>query len=137
LRFPWILDRGDGDESHLPSGVTFDADGRVHVIEAGYSYGEVWAEPRLLRIERNQPPTVIASGEKNGPWTGVTFHNGDFYVAGGGELNGGRILRITSSGTKSVLVENLPSKGDHHTNGSVIGPDGEIYFGQGLIRIRR
>ena len=115
----------------FPSGVTFDADGRVYVIEAGYSYGEVWTEPCLLRIERNGAPTVIARGEKNGPWTGVTFYDGNFYVAEGGELNGGRILRISANGAKSTLVENLPSRGDHHTNGPVIGADGQIYFGQG------
>ena len=30
--------------------------------------------------------TEIATGEKNGPWTGVTFYKGFFYVAEGGEL---------------------------------------------------
>src|SRR5690348_16609067 len=35
---------------NMPSGVTFDADGRPCVIEAGYSYGEVNATPRLVRI---------------------------------------------------------------------------------------
>lgn len=115
----------------FPSGLTFDDTGRVYVIEAGYSYGEVWTVPRLLRIEQGQSPTVIATGEKNGPWTGVTFHKGDFYVAEGGELNGGRILRIRSDGNKTALLEGLPSKGDHHTNGPAVGPDGQIYFGQG------
>lgn len=115
----------------FPSGVAFDDAGRVYVIEAGYSYGEVWTVPRLLRIEQNKAPTVIATGDKNGPWTGVTFYKGDFYIAEGGELNGGRILRIRTDGSQSALVENLPSKGDHHTNGPVVGPDGQIYFGQG------
>jgi glucose/arabinose dehydrogenase len=115
----------------FPSGVTFDDAGRIYVIEAGYSYGEVWTVPRLLRIEGNQPPTIIANGNKNGPWTGITFYKGNFYVAEGGELNGGRILRISPDGTASVLVEDLPSRGDHHTNGPAVGPDGQIYFGQG------
>jgi hypothetical protein len=35
----------------FPSGITFDDQGRVYVIETGYSYGEVWAVPRLLRVE--------------------------------------------------------------------------------------
>ena len=30
-----------------------------------------------------------------------------------------------------MLVSNLPSFGDHHTDGPVIGPDGWLYFGQG------
>ncbi|MBW3671554.1 MAG: PQQ-dependent sugar dehydrogenase, partial [Acidobacteria bacterium] len=29
------------------------------------------------------------------------------------------------------IVEDLPSLGDHHTNGPAVGPDGWIYFGQG------
>ena len=43
----------------------------------------------------------------------------------------GGILRIRSDGSKSAVVEGLPSKGDHHTNGPAVGPDGQIYFGQG------
>lgn len=115
----------------FPTGVTFDAQGRPCVTEAGYSYGEVWTTPRLLRIEAGGKTTVIAQGGKNGPWTGVTFHDGNFYVAEGGELEGGRILRITPEGQITPIIENLPSHGDHHTDGPVIGPDGWLYFGQG------
>ena len=34
----------------FPTDVTFDDSGRAYVIEAGYSYGESWTTPRLLRI---------------------------------------------------------------------------------------
>ena len=114
----------------FPSAVAFDAQGQLYVIEAGYSYGEVWGEPKLIRIGAGGEQTVIAKGTRNGPWTGVTFHNGFFYVAEGGEAEGGRILRISPTGDIKTLVENLPSVGDHHTNGPVIR-DGYIYFGQG------
>lgn len=33
------------------TGVAFDDQSHAHVIESGYSYGEKWATPRLLRIE--------------------------------------------------------------------------------------
>src|SRR5919109_1474818 len=46
----------------FPSGVTFDENGRVYVVETGYSYGEVWAVPRLLRIETDGRLTEIAKG---------------------------------------------------------------------------
>jgi glucose/arabinose dehydrogenase len=115
----------------FPTGATFDDKGQLYVVESGYAYGEVWSTPRLLRINAGAALTPIAAGSRNGPWTGVTFHAGNFYVAEGGELEGGRILRITPDGGVSVIVSNLPSLGDHHTDGPVIGPDGWLYFGQG------
>lgn len=114
-----------------PTAVVFDDAGLVHVVEAGYSYGEAWTTPRLLRLEADGRRTAVASGGKNGPWTGAVFHGAAFYVAEGGQLEGGRILRITPAGSTTALVEGLPSLGDHHTNGPVAGPDGWIYFGQG------
>src|SRR5215207_2968275 len=46
---------------NLPTGVTFDDQGRVYVVEAGYSYGEVWSTPRLVRVEGDGRLTQIAS----------------------------------------------------------------------------
>jgi glucose/arabinose dehydrogenase len=116
----------------FPTGVAFDGDGKAYVVESGYSYGEVFTTPRLLRVDPNGSTTVLATGGKNGPWTGVTFANGAFLVAEGGVLEGGRILRITSDGKIDVLVSGLPSFGDHHTNGPVAAADGWVYFGQGV-----
>jgi hypothetical protein len=68
------------------------------VTEAGYSYGEVWTKPRLLRIDPEGGFTIVAEGSRNGPWN-VVHHDGAFYVAEGGELEGGAILRITRTVT--------------------------------------
>lgn len=120
-----------------PTGVTFDDTGAVYVIESGYAYGEDWQEPRLLRVGRGSVLTSIAAGDSNGPWNGVAWHagpdgkDGHFYVAEGGVLHGGRILKITPGGHKEILVDGLPSFGDYHSNGPAIGADGMIYFGQG------
>ena len=113
----------------FPSGITFDDQGRLYVTEAGYSYGEVRLTPRLLRIEPGGTTAVVAEGS-NPPWNGVEYHDGAFYVAGG-HLQPGQVLRISMNGRARPLVEGLPSLGDHHTNGPVVGPDGWIYFGQG------
>ena len=125
----------------FPTGATFDSEGRLHVVESGYSYGEVWTTPRLLRIGPNGEQIPIAAGGRNGPWTGIAFHDGAFFVAEGGVLEGGvleggvleggRILRITPDGAITAIVEDLPSFGDHHTDGPAVSPDGWIYFGQG------
>jgi hypothetical protein len=114
----------------FPTACAFDDEGKLYAIEAGYSYGEVWSEPKLLRIDGDGKSTLIAKGARNGPWTGVSFYNGAFYIAEGGEMDGGKILKITKDGNITPLVSNLPSVGDHHTNGPVI-KDGYIYFGQG------
>ena len=115
----------------FPTGVAFDEAGGIYVVESGYSYGEVTDTPRLLRVEPGGGTRVIASGGRNGPWNGVVGHDGVFYVAEGGEYDGGRILRITPDGQITAIADSLPSVGDHHTNGPVVGPDGWIYFGQG------
>jgi glucose/arabinose dehydrogenase len=116
---------------NFPTGVAFDDQGQPHVVEAGYSYGEVWMVPRLLRLTPAGQLETVAEGRRNGPWTGVAYVDGNFYVAEGGTLEGGRILRISPEGRITALVEGIPSRGDHHTNGPVLGPDGLLYFGVG------
>jgi glucose/arabinose dehydrogenase len=114
----------------FPTGIAFDDEARLYVVEAGYSFGAHWAPPQLLRLEPDGRRTTVATGRANGPWNGVAFRDGAFFVAEGGEQEGGRILRITG-GSVTPLVEDLPSLGDHHTTGPAVGPDGWIYFGQG------
>ncbi len=114
----------------FPTGITFDESGNAYIVESGYSYGEVFTEPKLLRLQPNAAPVTIATGSKNGPWTGVTYLNNQFYIAEGGQLEGGRIIRIDKNGVQQILVSDLPTFGDHHTNGPVI-KDGFIYFSLG------
>jgi glucose/arabinose dehydrogenase len=115
----------------FPTGVAFDDSGGVYVVEAGYSYGEIFTTPRLLRIAADGGQEVVASGANTGPWTGIAFHAGNFFVAQGSQLEGGAILRIGGDGQLTKVVSGLPSLGDHHTNGPVVGSDGWLYFSQG------
>ncbi len=116
---------------NFPTALTFDDKGNAYVIEAGYSYGEDFNTPKLLRISDGKTET-IAEGEQNGPWTGIEYHEGNFYIAEGGQRNGGRILKVSPTGKISTLVERLPGQGDHHTNGPAIH-NGYIYFGTGTF----
>ena len=115
---------------NLPTGVAFDDQGRPYVVEAGYSYGDVWTTPRLVRVEPDGRLTQVAAGD-DPPWNGVSSHDGAFYIAAAGHRDGGRIVRVGTDGAMTTLVDSLPSLGDHHTNGPVMGPDGWLYFGQG------
>jgi glucose/arabinose dehydrogenase len=115
-----------------PSGVAFDVQGNPFVIEAGFSYGIEPLTPRLLRIGPGGSVTEVARGDPaSAPWNGIDHANGHFYVSAAGHKAGGRIVRIDAAGTQTTLVGGLPSFGDHHTNGPVVGPDGAIYFSQG------
>src|SRR5687768_500354 len=69
-----------------PSGICFDDQNRPCVVEAGYCYGESFTTPRLLRIERDGAVSQIAVGDNSGPWNGVAFHEGAFYVSQGGVM---------------------------------------------------
>jgi glucose/arabinose dehydrogenase len=113
----------------FPTAVVVDDEDQVYVVEAGYSYGEVFTTPRLLRVTAGGTTSEIARGD-GPPWTGASFHDGAFYISAGGDP--GRVLRITREGQLTTLVDNLPSKGDHHTNRPVIGPDGFVYFSVGV-----
>lgn len=112
----------------FPSAVVMDDRNRVYVVEAGYSYGEAFTVPRLLRVENDGTVTEIARGSA-GPWTGASFHGGRFYIAESGTP--GRIVEISADGTARVVVDNLPPRTDHFTTRPVVGPDGWLYFGQG------
>jgi glucose/arabinose dehydrogenase len=114
-----------------PTAIAFDEAGQVYVTESGYSYGEIWTPPRLLKVAANGQTTTVATGDKNGPWSGLSFYRGQFYVAEGGTMAGGRLLQISPAGRITALVEDLPTRGDHFTTGPVIGRDGYLYFGQG------
>lgn len=114
----------------FPTGIAFDSNGEAYVVESGYSYGETWTQPKLIKLEKDGNKKTLASGSKNGPWNGIAFHDGNFYVAEGGELEGGKILKISTTGEVKVIVEGLPSMGDHHTDGPII-IDHHVYFGQG------
>ena len=116
----------------FPTDLVFDEAGRMYVVEGGYSYGEVFVTPRILRIDAGGERVEIARGD-NPPWTGADYRDGKFYVAGG-HLRPGQVLEIEPGGATRVLVDGLStSVGDHHTNGPRVGPDGFIYFSQGPL----
>lgn len=116
----------------FPTAATVDDEGNLYVVESGFAYEPEWERARLLRVnEDGSLTTIYDESKKTGPWTGLVFHDGYFYITDGNHDEGGRILKISPEGRRQILVDNLPSLGDHHTNGPVIGPDGKLYFGQG------
>ncbi len=97
----------------FPSAIAFDDSGTPYVVESGYSYGEEWTEPRLLRIEPDGRKVTVATGGKNGPWNGVTFHQGSFYISEGGVLEGGKILRVNPGGQITTMISGFARPANH------------------------
>lgn len=115
----------------FPTAVAFDDNNNMYVLESGYSYGEVFLQPALSRLTGDGKKVPVIKGSKNGPWTGVSYHSGRFYIAEGGVMDGGSILRVAIDGSADTLISRLPSKGDHHVNGPAVR-DGFVYFGIGV-----
>ncbi|MDT0691948.1 hypothetical protein RM549_19335, partial [Salegentibacter sp. F188] len=47
----------------FPTAVTFDEEGNIYVIEGGYSYGEVFLAPKLLKIQPDGSTTTVYTGQ--------------------------------------------------------------------------
>lgn len=116
----------------FPTGVAFDGDGTPWVIESGYAYGEMFAPARLLRVGV-EGVDVIATGDSGAHgWMGIDYSKDEdaFFIAESGITRPGRILRVDRHGTIDVVIDGLPSLGDHHVNGPAV-KDGWVYFGVG------
>jgi glucose/arabinose dehydrogenase len=117
----------------FPTGVAFDGDGRIYVVESGYSDAAVQTTPRIVEIDPGGDGIIrdVVKGGGHAPWNGIAYADGAFFVAQGGQLDGGRIVRFDArDGTETVLIDALPSLGDHHTDGPLVVGD-QVYFGQG------
>lgn len=109
-----------------PTSVEFDGAGNVYVAEAGYVYGDPFAPAQILRITPAGQITRFMEG-LNAPITDLLWHNGQLYIS-----HRGKISAAGNDGVLKDLVTGLPSYGDHFNNQMTVGPDGKIYFGQGV-----
>lgn len=106
--------------------VAVAADGTIYVGEAGYSYGNVRAPARVLRVDATGRTEVVAEGFE-GPLAGLAIDGNQLFVS-----HRGTITRVDlSSGAKTDIVTGLPSTGDHFNENIGIGPDGKLYIAQG------
>ena len=71
---------------------------------------------------------------------GIEFRaNGDIFVTSNVIGGAGRVVRLRDlngddvADENTILVDNLPSQGDHQTNKLKFGPDGLLYIGQGSL----
>lgn len=99
----------------------------LQIVDGVFYYGdsgETDGNGKLIRLtERGEE--IIADGFTP-PLTGITYHDGFFYVA-----HKGTITRVTKDGKKTDIVVGLPSFGDYSNSRVTVGPDQKLYFGQG------
>ena len=112
----------------LPSAVTFDNNnGTIYVAEAGYAYGGLQPQPRILKVQQNGNTSILVDRLLNGPITDIEFHDGKLYVSHRGAIS---TVDPNRGSIKDIIV-GLPSIGDHFNNQIAFGADGRMYFGQG------
>jgi glucose/arabinose dehydrogenase len=111
----------------LPSSITSDDKGNLYVAEAGYAYGELKPQPRIIKVQQNGNTSILVDRLLNGPITDIVFHNGTLYVSHRGIIS----TVDPNTGLIKNIITDLPSIGDHHNNQIAFGPDGRLYFGQG------
>jgi glucose/arabinose dehydrogenase len=109
-----------------PTSIDFDEAGNAYVAEAGYVYGDPFAPAQILKISSSGQITRLADGF-HGPITDILWHNNQLYVS-----HRGKISSVDKTGHVTDLITGLPSYGDHFNNQMTVGPDGKIYFGQGV-----
>ncbi|HVG19254.1 MAG TPA: PQQ-dependent sugar dehydrogenase, partial [Blastocatellia bacterium] len=116
-----------------PTAMAFDSRGRLFV---GTLSGKI-----LILLDNNDDGRMdqvktFATGVPQP--LGLEFRpNGDLYATSNIVNGAGRIVRLRDldgddlADEQTVIVDNLPSQGDHQTDRLKFGPDGMLYFGQG------
>jgi glucose/arabinose dehydrogenase/uncharacterized membrane protein len=113
------------DSLTYPTSIEIDDAGTIYLAEGGYIYGDDVAPARILRFPVNGEAETAAE-HLNGPVTDLLWHDDRLYIS-----HRGKVSVLEASGLRD-LVTGLPSEGDHHNNQLTVGPDGKLYFGQGV-----
>jgi glucose/arabinose dehydrogenase len=116
-----------------PTAMAFDARGRLFVATGG---GKI-----LILLDTNDDGRAdqVKTFATGIPLPlGIDFRaNGDLFVSSNINSGPGRIIRLRDTNgddvadEQTIIVDNLPSNGDHQTDKIRFGPDGLLYIGQG------
>ncbi|MFL6277330.1 MAG: PQQ-dependent sugar dehydrogenase [Blastocatellia bacterium] len=116
-----------------PTAIAFDTRGRLFVATGA---GKILILIDTDEDGRADQVKTFASGIPLP--LGLAFRaNGDLFVASNINAGPGRILRLRDTNgddvadDQTIILDNLPSNGDHQTNRIKFGPDGMLYIGQG------
>jgi len=118
------------------TGMAWDDQGRLHVLEAGGGFTEETPPARILRVEPNGQTTVIVDLADRGvadSAVGLAFFQGAFYVSHRDPRDrSGAVSRVTPAGSlTTILTGILDSQSEHQVNDLRVGPDGRMYLASG------
>ncbi|RDV11471.1 sugar dehydrogenase [Pontibacter diazotrophicus] len=119
-----------------PTSVTWDDRGNMYVAEAGGTFlDEEDASARILRIKANGTATEVANldGKIYPAISGMTWHNGAFYITHRDRELYGCVSRVTPDGEITQILGGIvDSKSDHQPNDVRVGRDGRMYVCVGI-----
>ncbi len=117
------------------TGMTWDDQGRMYVLEAGGQFVEEEPPSRILRIEPGRATEVadLAAMGVADSAVGITWHNGAFLVTHRDSRDrSGAVSRVTLDGQRTQLFSGImDSQSEHQINDVKIGPDGRAYVAVG------
>lgn len=105
-----------------PSSILFTDDGDLLFADSGYITGN----PAIYRYANGNMELIADNFIV--PLTGITYRNGDIYVA-----HRSMITVLRNDGSRSNVITGLPSFGDYSNSRVAFGPDNKMYFGQGTV----
>lgn len=116
-----------GSGLDFPTSLAFAPDGRLFVAESGLPFAGARPGGRVWEVPPDGERRLIASGFP-APLNGLTWHDDRLIVA-----SLGRIDWLEVNGTRTTILEGLPTGGNYHTNMVAVGGDGWLYFSQGAL----
>jgi glucose/arabinose dehydrogenase len=111
----------------LPDAITFDDKGNSFISEAGYAFGGLQPNPRILKIDTTGTLSILTDRFLNSPIGDMKYHDGKLYVSSKGKVS----TVDPATGLVTDIISGIPSGGDHPIAQLTFGPDDRLYVAQG------
>ena len=119
----------------FPTGIAWDAQNQMYVVEAGGGFLEEPPPARIVKINNGQITEVVNLKTKGvgAPVVGFAFHNGNFYITHRASDMTGAVSRISQNGaTVTEILKGFVDGGSEHPLNDIrMGPDGRMYIATG------
>ncbi|WP_181813895.1 PQQ-dependent sugar dehydrogenase [Halopelagius longus] len=118
-----------------PTSIVWDDEGNAYVAEAGGAFlDEEDASARILRLEGGEATEVVNLDDEIYPAiSGMTWHDGAFYITHREDDLSGAVSKVTPDGERTQILGGIvDAKSDHQLNDIRVGRDGRMYACSGI-----